>query len=78
MMDIPNPIGQQAIENRIYTIRDRQVMLDSHFAELSGVETKFLNRAVKRNAVRFPEAFIIQLSGTEWDFLRSHFVTLKN
>jgi len=72
MKDTPHSIGQHEIENRIYTIRDRQVMLDSHLAELYGVETKRINEQVRRNRERFPEAFMFQLSATEWDFLRFH------
>jgi hypothetical protein len=47
------------IEERIFTIRGLQVMLDSDLAELYGVETKVLNQAVKRNLSRFPETFRI-------------------
>ena len=58
------------IEQRIYLIRGQKVMLDSDLAELYGVETKALNRAVKRNIELFPEDFMFQLSGEEWDNLR--------
>ncbi len=47
-------------------------MLDSDLAALYRVETKTLNRAVKRNAERFPEDFMFQLTKTEFDILRSH------
>ncbi|HOG43945.1 MAG TPA: ORF6N domain-containing protein, partial [bacterium] len=53
------------IKRRIFTIRGMQVMLDSDLAELYGVETKHLNRAVKRNIERFPESFMFQLAETE-------------
>ncbi len=43
------------VERKIYFIRDHKVMLDSDLASLYGVETKMLNRAVKRNLSRFPE-----------------------
>jgi hypothetical protein len=46
-------------------------------AALYGVATKVLLQAVKRNARRFPEDFMMQLTVTEWDALRSHFVTSK-
>ncbi len=65
------------IENRIFTARGLQVMIDSHLAEMYGVEIRVLNQAVKRNTERFPESFMFQLSSEEWDFLRSQFVTLK-
>jgi hypothetical protein len=70
------PVTQQEIENRIYTIRDTQVMLDNHLSELYGVETKQLNQAVKRNMERFPEAFMFQLTGNEWDSLRSQIAAI--
>jgi len=68
-------IEKQEIENRIFTIRGLQVMLDSHLAELYGVETKILNQAVKRNIERFPEAFRFQLNAKETENLRSQIVT---
>jgi len=54
-----------AIKSRILTIRGMQVMLDSDLAELYNTETKFLNRAVKRNRERFPESFMFQLTENE-------------
>ncbi len=53
------------IHDKIFTIRDLQVMLDRDLAELYGVETKALNQAVKRNNERFPKEFRFQLSETE-------------
>lgn len=50
------------IEDRIFTIRGKQVMLDRDLAQLYGVETKQLNRAVKRNIERFPDDFMFQLT----------------
>jgi len=69
---------QQEIEKRIFTIRDVQVMFDSHLAEMYGVETKVLNQSVKRNAERFPESFCFQLTEVEFSNLRSQFVTSSN
>lgn len=63
-------ISQQEIKNLIYTIRDRQVMLDTDLASLYQVETKNLNRAVKRNIERFPESFCFQLTEQETENLR--------
>lgn len=60
----------QEIQNLIYTIRGRQVMLDSDLATLYGVETKNLNRAVKRNIERFPLSFCFQLTEEEAENLR--------
>lgn len=63
------------IENKIFTIRGKQIMLDSHLAELFEVETKQLNRAIKRNKDRFPDRFMFQLTENEYDFLRCQFGT---
>ena len=65
------------IQNKIYTIRGVRVMLDRDLAELYEVETKTLNQAIKRNALRFPEDFMFQLSSSEWKSLRSQIVTSK-
>lgn len=73
-----NNFDQQEIENRIFTIRDVQVMFDSHLAEMYGVETKVLNQAVKRNIERFPESFCFQLTEVELYDSRSQIVTLNN
>ena len=63
-------INTEEIQNRIYTIRDMQVMLDSDLADLYGVETKYLNRAVKRNIERFPKSFRFQITEEEYLSLR--------
>jgi len=63
-------IDNQTIENKIYTIRDVQVMLDEDLAVLYGVETKVFNQAVKRNMDRFPEKFRFQLTKEEYENLR--------
>ena len=74
------PIEVTTIQNRILLIRNQQVMIDRDIAELYGVETKVLNQAVKRNADRFPDRFMFQLTKEEAScyFSRSQFVTLKN
>ncbi len=54
----------------IYEIRGQRVMLDSDLAGIYGVETKALNRAVKRNRDRFPKDFVFQLSSHEWKNLK--------
>jgi hypothetical protein len=59
------------IERRIYLIRRLQVMIDSDLAELYGVETKILNRGVRRNLERFPEDFMFQLTKDEAESLSS-------
>ena len=58
------------IKNKIYWIRGEQVMLDSDLAQLYGVETKQLKRQVRRNAIRFPDDFMFQLSEDEFASLR--------
>jgi hypothetical protein len=58
------------IEHRIYLLRGQRVMLDSDLAALYEVETKALNRAVKRNPDRFPEDFMFQLTEEEATSLR--------
>jgi len=68
-------IKTEDIQNRIYTIRGIQVMLDNDIAEFYGVETKRLNEQVKRNIGRFPEAFMFQLSETDFNDLKSQFAT---
>jgi phage regulator Rha-like protein len=65
MMSKDLPLSTQEIENRIFTIRDLQVMIDRDLAELYGVETKVLNQAVKRNLDRFPDEFRFQLNEEE-------------
>ena len=71
--EIPN----EEIKNLIYTIRGKQVMLDSDVAMLYHYETKKINQAVKRNIDRFPERFCFRLTKSEFDALRSQFVTSK-
>ncbi len=53
------------IQNRIFSIRNIQIMVDRDLTELYVVETKVLNQAVKRNLNRFPELFRFQLTDTE-------------
>ena len=72
------PIDETSITNLIYTIRGKQVMLDSDLADLYQVETKYLNRQRGRNSDRFPEDFCFQLTKEEYDFLRCQNVTSKN
>lgn len=68
---------QQLIENKIITIREQKVILDSDVAELYGVETKRINEAVKNNPDKFPDGYIIYLSMDEAVASRSKFSTLK-
>ncbi|MBN2395101.1 MAG: ORF6N domain-containing protein [Candidatus Atribacteria bacterium] len=66
------------IQNKIYTIRNEQIMIDSDLAELYGVETRVLNQAVKRNIDRFPVKFRFQLTREEASSIKSQNVILEN
>ena len=65
------------IQNMIYVIRGQKVMLDSDLAQLYGVETKALNRQVRRNLIRFPEDFMFQLTKEEYESLKCQIGTSK-
>ena len=67
------------IENLIYEIRGKQVMLDSDLAKLYGCKngTKDINKAVKRNLDRFPEDFYFKLNDEELKLLRFQNGTLE-
>ena len=59
------------IKKKIYTIREKQVILDSDIAKLYEVETRRINEAVKRNLKRFPTEFCFQLNEEEYNNLKS-------
>ena len=61
------------IQNRIFTIREKQVILDRDLSKLYGVDLSQMNRQVKRNIERFPEDFMFQLTQKEWIGLKCHF-----
>ena len=61
----------ERIENKIYLIRGKKVMFDRDLAELYGVETRIINRAVKRSKKRFPADFMFQLNKQEAEIWRS-------
>jgi len=70
---------EDEIVNLIYTIRGKQVMLDSDVANLYHYETKRINETVNRNKSRFPESFCFQLTKEEYEeVLRSQNSTLEN
>jgi len=64
------PAAVELIGQRIYLLRGQKAMLDSDLAELYRVETKALNRAVKRNPTRFPADFMFQVTDYEAESLR--------
>ena len=68
-------IPEEVIMSKIYVIRGQKVMLDMDLAELYGLETKQLKRAVRRNEKRFPLDFMFELSNDEFENLRSNFGT---
>ena len=71
----PIELPDAAVMEKIYVIRGTKVMLDHDLAELYGIETKQLKRAVRRNIDRFPEDFMFELTTEEFNDLRSQFGT---
>ncbi len=67
----------EPVEPLLRAVRGERVIFDADLARLYGVETKALNRAVKRNADRFPPDFVFQLTRAEAAPLRRQFGTLK-
>ncbi|WP_419782256.1 ORF6N domain-containing protein [Malaciobacter marinus] len=67
-------IINEDIRNKIYSIRNMQVMLDRDLAELYDVETRVLKQAVKRNIERFPSDFMFELNDDEIEFMVSQSV----
>ena len=74
---IQNGLDNEEIKNLIYTIRGKQVMLDSDVARLFEYATKDLNRNVKNNIERFPEYYCFQLTNEEYKSLRCKNFTLN-
>ena len=68
-------IPDEIITSKIYLIRDKKVMLDEDLAELYGVTTGNLNKAVARNIARFPDDFMFQITKEEFDNLIFQFGT---
>ena len=64
-----------SVENMIYEIRGKQVMLDSDLARLYNVETKRINEAVKNNPNKFPERFSFRITEVEYNNLKSKIST---
>jgi phage regulator Rha-like protein len=74
-------ISLETIEQKIFLIRGHKVMIDRDLARLYGVETKYLNRQVRRNIERFPEEFMFNLTREEKDELVTichRFKTMKH
>lgn len=65
------------VVSQIRVVRGQRVLLDSDLAALYGVTTSALNQAMRRNKGRFPPDFLLQISASEWDSLRSQIVILE-
>ena len=74
-LEIQNELANEDIKKLIYTIRGKQVMLDSDVAMLYHYETKKINQTVKRNIQRFPEKFCFKLTEEELEIMWSQIVT---
>ena len=70
---VPEPV-----EPLLRVVREERVILDTDLARLYGVATKALNRAVKRNADRFPSDFVFRLAPDEFESLRCQIGTSKS
>ncbi len=66
------------IEEKIITIRNQKVIIDSDVAELYGVQTKEINQAVRNNPDKFPNNYIFELDKQEVTNLRSKFLTTNS
>ncbi|MCL2688535.1 MAG: ORF6N domain-containing protein [Chitinispirillia bacterium] len=73
-----NILKNDDIENIIVTIRDERVILDSDVAAAYDVETREINQAVKNNADKFPDGYVITLDSNELESLRSKNLILKS
>jgi hypothetical protein len=68
-------VNESLVISKIYMIRGHKVMLDEDLAEMYGTETRTLNQQIKRNADRFPEDFMFQLTSDEYELLKSQNAT---
>lgn len=65
------------VKEKIFQLRNQEIILDSDVAALYGVETKRINEALKNNPEKFPEGYVFTLSEEEWIDLRSKFSTAR-
>ena len=75
-----NELNKPSVDEVLHSIvilRGQKVLLDADLARMYGVELRVLIQSVKRNANRFPNDFMLQLTAPEWNSLRSQFVILK-
>ena len=66
-----------AVQSRMLTIRNQQVLLDRDVAALYGVQTKEINQAIRNNPGKFPEGFVFQLNEQEFGNWKSKILTSK-
>ena len=76
-LEVKNESSIENIKTLIYTIRGKQVMLDSDVAMLYHYTTKRINETVSRNKKRFPEIFCFQLNTNEYEMIKSQFMTTE-
>ena len=63
------------VENKMITLREQQVILSNHVAELYGVETREVNQAIKNNPEKFPEGYVFELNKDEKRRLSKFLIT---
>lgn len=68
-------VNFNSVENRIITVRNTPVIIDSDVAKLYGVETKRINEAAKNNPDKFPNGYILDLTSDEWRIMKSKIST---
>lgn len=74
-----NTLCFEQVEEKIITLRDTSVILDSDVADMYGVETKRVNEAVTHNPDKFPEGYIFHLTSKEWNQIKySHLNSISN
>jgi len=67
----------ETLESKLIEVRDALVLIDKDVAELFGVETRDVNKAVKNNPAKFPEGYSYEVTKDEFDILRGKFSTAK-
>lgn len=73
--ELQSLVAEQKILNRIYVVREQKVMIDEDLAEMYSIETRRLNKQVKRNIKRFPKDFMFALTQKEFENLKSQNAT---
>ena len=70
-------VKQEQVQEKIITIRGHQIIIDTDVAELYGIETKYVNQAVKNNPEKFPDGYLFELEDTEKNELVKNFDRFK-